>query len=571
MSESILAINPAIQYFGGHDPSAAIFKNGKLRYFVEEERFSRNKHAENTFPEQSVRASLEYCNINLSDVDSISIPWVPPLQRKVLVARIKEKFFAEDSTLDRLQELEWYAKAQLSANIAPLAPVKDHLRNIGEPLPPLKTYEHHRCHAASAFYPANFEEGIILTIDAGGEYDSTVVWHGTNDGLKRIKTYKSPNSLGRFYSIVTEFLGYHAFNGEGKVMGLAPYGSQNESIEEKLKGAIEIGREYDVTNITKYGFDHGVKILEDVLEKQRKTTDTAEFDDWEQDLAYTAQSIVEKIVCEIVDQYCSTADAQNVALAGGVALNCKMNKRIMELDRVNNLFVQPVANDAGSAIGAGILAGTPNKISQMTTAYWGPQYSNITIRSILQKTKIQYSEPDNLERYVTKELSEGAIVGWFQGRLEMGPRALGNRSILVDPRTAESRDRVNKYVKHREEWRPFAPSLLESAASTYLIDGRPAPFMIRTFEVRPERRDEMEAVLHPADNTTRPQTVNKDQNPRYYKLISAFEEITGVPVLLNTSFNDHGEPIVNRPIEAIKDFYAMGMDLLVINDFVVEK
>jgi carbamoyltransferase len=365
-------------------------------------------------------------------------------------------------------------------------------------------------------------------------------------------------------------LGYYPNNGEGKVMGLAPYGERNHEIETALQGVIDTGVNYDVTEITTGGFEYGVERLEDIFGRSRNTT-RGEFDQWEKDLAFTTQYLLEETVTEITDKYLKKFGLNNVGLAGGVALNCKMNRRVMELDAVDQIFIQPVANDAGSAVGAGMLECGPTSISEMNETYFGPEFSAESIRQTLEKNKINYEEPDDLEQVIAEDIADGELVGWFQGQLEMGPRALGNRSILADPRTEESRDRVNRYVKHREEWRPFAPSMLEEVVGEYLQDHEPSPYMIKTFNTKPEKRDEISAVIHLGDDTTRPQTVREDQNPRYYRLINEFGDITGVPVVLNTSFNDHGEPIVNRPSEAIKDFFGMGLDVLVLNDFVVRK
>jgi carbamoyltransferase len=243
----------------------------------------------------------------------------------------------------------------------------------------------------------------------------------------------------------------------------------------------------------------------------------------------------------------------------------------MQLDEVERVFIQPAAHDGGLALGGGMIDQRPSSVDKMENVYWGDSFDASEIEEMLEKNKIEYEKPEDLMRYVAEEIADGALVGWFQGRMEMGPRALGNRSILADPRTTESLDNVNKYVKHREEWRPFAPSMLEEAIKPYLVDGEPSPFMIKTFETDAETRSEMEATIHQADSTTRPQTVRRDQNPRYYDLISEFENITGVPILLNTSFNDHGEPIVRTPREALKDFYSMGLDILVLEDYVLRK
>jgi carbamoyltransferase len=375
--------------------------------------------------------------------------------------------------------------------------------------------------------------------------------------------------LGIFYGIITEYLGYIHKNGEGKVMGLAPYGSRNREIESVLRDFVTTGDEYDTKPLTRGDVEAGVKRLEAAFGRERET-DPGTFSQWQKDLAFTAQSLLEEIAVDIVEHYTERLNTTAVGLTGGVALNCKMNKRIMESDAVDDLVVQPIAHDGGLALGGGIL-GSSSPALNMTNVYHGSSYSMNEIKEMLETNKIEYEVVDDIERVVAEEIADGNLVGWFQDRLEMGPRALGNRSILADPRTDESRDRVNEFVKHREGWRPFAPSMLEHTVEDYLVDGQAAPYMIRTFDVKPEKRDDISAVLHPADDTTRPQTVREDQNPRYYRLLCEFEELTGVPVVLNTSFNDHGEPIVNKPVEAVKDFYGMGLDVLAIEDIIIYK
>lgn len=571
MSTYTLSFKPTFDLFGKHDPSAAIFKDGDLVFAVEEERYTRTKHAIDTFPENAIQACLDYCDIILSDVDEIILPYEPSLQNKQFVQELKKRTFSSSKGLpERLRWTERFVEQSVQAQFLPNRKVKNKLKEIGTPVPPITNRSHHACHAASAFHPAGFEEALTLTIDGKGEYDSTVVWRGNKDGLHRVKTYEYPNSLGHFYGVVTAYLGYHAFNGEGKVMGLAPYGDLNPEIERALRRIITTGVDYDVTPVTANGIEAGVERLEKLLGRKRNDT-PGEFNQWQKDLARVTQHLLEETVLEIVQNYLSQMNLDNVCLSGGVALNCKMNRRIRELDAVENIFIQPVAHDAGLAVGAGYIDQKPSDVKSFTNVYWGPSCSTSEIKSLLNKNKINYKKPDNLEQFVAKRLSDGGLVGWFQGRLELGPRALGNRSILADPRTEESRDRVNKYVKHREEWRPFAPSMLEEAADKYLKNVTASPFMIDTFETVPEKRDEIAAVLHPADQTTRVQTVSEDINPRYYKLISEFESITGVPAVLNTSFNDHAEPIVTTPSEALKDFFAMGLDLLVLEDFIIEK
>lgn len=572
MSEFVLSFKPAVGAFGTHDPSAAIFNDGKLLYGVEEERLNRRKHAKGDFPSNAIRDCLDHCNIRINDLERIVLPYDPKLQTNILSQKLKQAITSGGSIIESAYNLNEAVKNIGIARFYPTKEVERELRSeFQEPLPPIEMRAHHACHAASAFHPSGLDEALVLTVDGRGEYDSTVVWKATQEGIQRVRTFDFPNSIGHFFGIVTEFLGYRAFNGEGKIMGLAPYGNENPEIESQLRDLVDIRADYDVTPLTKRGdITRGVEILEDALGRDRKSKND-EFTQWDKDLAYVTQKLTEEIVVELTRAYTQDLGTSNVALSGGVALNCKMNKQIMELDCVDELFIQPVANDAGLAVGGGMVDHPPQNVPSMSTVYWGPEFANDEIESLLKTNKIEYTEPDDLERIVAERIADGKLVGWFQGRLEMGPRALGNRSILADPRTTESRDRVNKYVKHREEWRPFAPSILEEKADEYLLNTESSPYMIKTFDTAPEMRDEITAVLHPGDNTTRAQTVRQDQNPRYYQLISAFEDITGVPVLLNTSFNDHGEPIVTTPTEALKDFYGMGLDTLVLDNFVIEK
>lgn len=581
MSEYLLSFKPTTRGFGEHDPSAVLFKDGELVFGIEEERLSRNKHAVNEFPIRAIRECLSFENIALSDVNRILLPYRPELVSKLVYNNVSEVVQnpalladSEGGSPGSESGLYLLARNLNTYRLAKRGELSDIVRHrlereFDDTCPPIETIEHHRCHAASAFHPTDFSEALVLTIDGRGEYDSTVVWRGDETGLERLRTYSHPNSLGHFYGILTEYLGYRAFNGEGKVMGLAPYGEANADIEAKIRDLIDIGVDYDVTALTTGGIEPGVRRLEELFGRPRNDR-KGEFDDWQQDLAFTAQNLLEEIVVDIVREY-SSVGSGNVGLSGGVALNCKMNKRVMELEEVDQLFIQPVAHDGGLAVGAGMVGQRPTDVAAMSHAYWGSAFETDEIKRILEKNKIDYEEPDELERTVAESIADGELVGWYQGRLEMGPRALGNRSILADPRTEESRDRVNRFVKHREEWRPFAPSMLEEAAEEYLVNAEPSPYMIKTFEVRPEKTDDIEAVLHPGDDTTRPQTVREDQNPRYYRLIEEFERLTDVPVLLNTSFNDHGEPIVRTPTEAIKDFYGMGLDVLVLGDVVVRK
>lgn len=569
----VLTFRPSgIDLYHNHDPSAAIFTNGELVFATEEERHTRQKHAHDTFPENAIRACLDFCDIEMEGVEKIIITDNLRLRRKFLPEQLKSTLFRSDGALQTAFWLNRTAIEQIRSAVAPIEPVKQRLRMFTTDLPSIEIKPHHKCHAASAFYPSGFDSALVLTMDGIGEYDSTAVWTGEKSGLEKEKVYKYPNSLGSFFGTITEFLGYRKNNGEGKVMGLAPYGNTNADIASTLRNHIEVGVDYDVTEVVNSGPGKTTDVanLERIFDRKRKDSPT-DFTQWEKDLAYEAQQLLEEIVTKIVRYYVRKTGLDQVALAGGVALNCKLNKKVMEMEEVKDVFIQPAAADNGLALGAGYLDQNPADVEKMTTVYHGNEFNNDQIVDLLEKNKVDYERPEHLEREVAELIADGNLIGWFQGRMEIGPRALGNRSILADPRTEDSRDRVNKYVKHREEWRPFAPSLRYEDASEYLENATEAPFMIKTFDIYPDKQSEIAAVIHPGDSTTRPQTVRSEQNPRYHRLLTEFADITDVPVLLNTSFNDHGEPIIRTPKEALKAFYAMGLDVLVIGDFLIKK
>lgn len=570
MSELVLSFKPTNKGYGHHDPSAALFRGSNLVAAVEEERLNRRKHAEGDFPVNAIRTCLDEGEVSLSDIDKILLPYRPKLRSRNSFHNVK-KLLAKNNLAEVLYRANQGIMDHLIFRFYPTEEVRRQLsREFTDEIPPIETRPHHLCHAASAFHPSGFDNGLVFTLDGEGEFDSTVVWRGSQEGLERIDTYKSYNSLGHFFGAVTEYLGFRAFNGEGKVMGLAPYGSKNEEIEEALRSKMKFSHPYNVSWLTSSNKSDGVDRLENLFDRERKE-DTYEFSDWEKDFAFMAQKLLEEAVVGLVTHYCQQENEGKIALAGGVALNCKMNKRVMEIEEVDEVFVQPVAHDGGLALGANWNEFDPEEVKPMNNVYWGQSYDTEEIEDDLKKNKLDYYRAEDLEKHVAEKIADGEIVGWFQGRMEMGPRALGNRSILADPRTEKSRSQVNRYVKHREEWRPFAPSILEEKMDEYLVDSVPSPYMIKTFDTVEERRDEMSAVLHPGDQTTRPQSVTEDQNPRYHRLISEFKKITDVPILLNTSFNDHGEPIVNTPMEAVKDFYGMGLDTLVVDDLLLTK
>jgi carbamoyltransferase len=574
VTEYTLAMKAGAGAMWGHDPSAALFADGEPVFAIEEERLIREKHAADHAPVRAVEACLDHTNVDVAHLDRVVATVDPSLTRRRLRAMFDHELAGNRSLRGRCYGLTKRLASMAEVHLTQQKRVRRIVRRAGDGVEPptLLNRGHHRCHAASAFHPTEFEEAVVVTADGRGEYDATVVWHGTPGGLERVRTHEYPNSLGSFYAVVTNFLGFRPNNGEGKVMGLAPYGGPNEAIESGLRSFIDTGLDHDTTDLTTGPDGAGVARLEERFGRSRHDPDEP-FDEWERDFAYVAQSLLEETLVELVEGYCRRLGLDTVGLAGGVALNCKANKRIRESELVDSLFVQPVAHDAGLVLGAGYLDADPGDVAPWTgdSVYLGPEYDTDEVVAMVEANKLAYHRPDDLERTVAKALADGQLVGWFQGRTEMGPRALGNRSILADPRSVTSRDAVNEWVKHRESWRPFAPSILAEAADDYLVDATDAPYMIQAFDIRDGHADSLAAVRHEGDDTTRPQTVTAEANPRYHRLIAEFADITGVPAVLNTSFNDHGEPIVNAPIEAVTGFYRMGLDLLAIEDVLLRK
>jgi len=565
-----------------HDTGAAISKNGKIVAAVEEERFVRIKHAVGMFPTNSIRYCLQEAGIDFSDLNSIVIPNDPdllrrdafdiknmrrPFYRYKIIKTFREESSVVGSVFNRLIDKEKYRQRLVTF-----------LRYFygDQKYPPIHFLGHHLCHAASCFYPSGFEDAVIITIDGIGDFDSTVIWSWDGKNIKRELSWKVDNSLGYFYGAFTVFLGYRFCNGECKVMGLAPYGEKNSDIFDVFDEIIKTDLNgYDVSEISipmMFGYMVGIKRIEQLFGIKRRLVHEP-FTKEHKDLAYAAQYYLEKIVTNLICQAIELTGCRNVCLAGGVALNCKVNKRIMELPEVKNLFIQPISSDAGLTLGA-VLEMSHRKGFDvhytMKHTYLGPYYENSFIEKLLEERKIVFSKLTSLKP-IAKALAEGKFVGWFQGRMEMGPRALGNRSILADPRRKDIADRLNDFVKHREKWRPFAPSILEEYADEYLKKYSTAPFMIKTFDVNEKHQKFIGGVIHPADKTTRPHVVCKDVNPRFYELIEEYRKITGIPMILNTSFNDHGEPIVCSPQDALHVFYGTGLDILVMEDYVIKK
>jgi carbamoyltransferase len=442
--------------------------------------------------------------------------------------------------------------------------------------PKTKIYfiEHHSAHAASTFFVSPFEEAAIITVDNRGEGVSATLDIGRANNINRIGAIQLPHSLGMVYrAVTTRVLGFGPFD-EYKVMGLAAYGQPNyldifkEIIQIKPGGKFKINSSY-------FDFEYQGQLAKkffDCLGPARRPGEPVT--KRHMDIASSLQKVTEEAVINMVNDLYAETKMKNLCLAGGVALNSVMNGRILKEGPFKDIFIQPAANDAGCSLGAAYYL--YNQILKkprsfvMEHAYYGPSFSEGQIKAELELNKVKYQYCKDTTQTAAKLLSEGKIVGWFQGRMEWGPRGLGSRSILADPRDAGMKDKINKYVKHREEFRPFAPSVLEEHCGDYFESSYPSPYMLLVCPVNEDRKSVVPAITH-VDGTARVQTVNKKTSPLYYELIQEFYKITGVPVILNTSFNDNTEPIVCTPKEAIKCFYGTGLDYLFMGNFMLSK
>lgn len=572
----VLGIKPTMaspfNWWGAHDAGACLVKDGTITSMAEEERFSRQKHAfRPSFPTESIKYVLDDADISISDIDSIAIGR-DQRRLQAIPDRPSSSLLPTDLSIDQYRQVAKNTVRVIAAKQE--YPIAEVATEIEEALPggfegEWQQVPHHRCHAASATYCSAFNEALTFTIDAKGETDSTVIW---DPELNRIRTFPKTNSLGLFYAVVGRYLGFRGHRDAGKVMGLAAHGSPRPEFEQGFDQLVSFGSgSYDVSPIID-GQDFDEQILEEQFGPRRRHAEP--LTQRHKDIAFHLQQKLEEIVTHLVEYYVSQTGIQNVALAGGVAMNCKLNREIRDLDCVERLFIQPAANDSGICLGAALEGyaqhedATPDP--SLNNLYFGPQYSDTYIGDHIDRAQLDATQPKSLCAEVAELLAAGNLVGWFQGQMEFGARALGNRSILADPRSDSIRDRVNARVKDRELWRPFAPSIKEESTEEYLKHGNQARFMILLDEVRDSKVDEIPAVTH-VDQTTRPQTVTRSTNERYYRLLDEFEAITGTPVLLNTSFNTSGEPIVESPEQAIADFYNTGLDVLAIGDYLLTK
>lgn len=590
-----------------HDSAAAIIEEGEIIAAAQEERFTRIKQ-DPSFPKNSIEFCLNEAGLVIDDLDAVVFYDKPMLKFERLLETyygytpkgiasfvnsipiwLKEKVFLKKVIQNHLKEIAPFDKRKLN----------------------LLFTEHHLSHAASAFYSSNFENSAILTIDGVGEWATASICRGNGNNIEILKELKFPHSLGLLYSAFTYFLGFRVNSGEYKLMGLAPYGIsdsenviryveiiKNEIVEINTDGSIWLNQKY-------FSYATGLKMVPDgkwaKLFGFKKRNDEEQLEQHHCDLALAIQVVTEEIVLAMAKEAKRLTNADNLCMAGGVALNCVANGKLLFSDMFQNIYVQPAAGDAGGALGAALAASyivynekrSVHKFDNMNGSYLGPEYSNKEVERTAKLFKgvyKKYENFDSLTKDVARYLAEGKVVGWFQGKMEFGPRALGNRSILGDARNNEMQKKLNLKIKYRESFRPFAPSVLAEQSSKYFDLKVDSPYMLMVAQVNKNKlnelpanyfslplmerlyiqRSQIPAITH-IDLSARVQTVHKETNPRYWSLINEFERQTGCSLIVNTSFNVRGEPIVCTPGDAYRCFMRTEMDYLVINDFVFKK
>jgi len=590
-----------------HDSAAAILVNGNIVAAAQEERFTRIKQ-DASFPVNAVKYCLEEASVKIDQLDAVVFYDKPMLKFERLLETyygfsprgissfitaipvwLKEKVFLKKIIFDKLKEIEVYDKRKMK----------------------LLFTEHHLSHAASAFYPSGFENAAILTLDGVGEWATASISYGEGSNLKILKELRFPHSLGLLYSSFTYYLGFRVNSGEYKLMGLAPYGipdSENvkrfiqiikeELVDIKKDGSIWLNQKY-------FSYATSLRMVSDKKWKKlfgfcRRLPEDQILQE-HCDLAYAIQVVTEEVIFAMASYVKEITGAENLCLAGGVALNCVANGKLLLKDIFKQIYIQPAAGDAGGALGAALAAHyiffknerSVGNCDLMDGSYLGPQYTNREVEKAVKLYDARYSffsDFNELAQKTSQLLADGKVVGWFQGRMEFGPRALGNRSILGDARNSEMQKKLNLKIKYRESFRPFAPSVLAEDCSNYFDLSVDSPYMLLVASVKNDKlkklpdnyyqlplmerlyieRSEIPAITH-IDMSARVQTVHKDTNERYHTLISSFKQLTNCGLIVNTSFNVRGEPIVCTPDDAYRCFMRTEMDFLVINDFLFEK
>ncbi len=600
MPEAILGISA---YY--HDSAAAILIDGEIIAAAHEERFSRKKH-DPSFPHEATKYVLREAGLDIGDLCAVAFYDKPYLKFERLLETYHA--FAPKGLKSFLSAVPVWIKEKLFMKKL----LMDELAKLGSGRPPLLFPEHHLSHAASAFFPSPFEEAAILTLDGVGEWATTTIGHGKGNKIDMLYELHFPHSLGLLYSAFTYYCGFKVNSGEYKLMGLAPYGNLNsekvQSWKEKIIDEMVDIREDGsfALNMDYFNYATGLSMCNDEKWENLfgipKREPESDFSQPYMDLALAIQQVTEEIIFKLANTTKNLTNCDNLVMAGGVSLNCVANGRLLREGPFKDIWIQPAAGDAGGALGAAYSAWYIWKDKErlidsgkdaMRGAYLGPEFSSSNILRVLRRYQAPYKYYEDFNQLcneVAHLLEEGQVIGWFQGRMEYGPRALGNRSILGDSRLPEMQKKLNLKIKYREGFRPFAPSVLEEDIATYFELEDPSPYMLLVAPVKQERRNslpadyinlamydrlywqrsDIPAVTH-VDFSARIQSVNKNTNPRYWNLINAFKQLTGYGVIVNTSFNVRGEPIVCTPQDAYACFMRTEMDYLVMGDYLLAK
>ena len=566
---NILGIN-----FFYHDSTACIVQDGQLIAAIEEERLTRNKHTW-AFPVNAIERCLKMAGLNYADIDQVAVSIDPRLHmgKKILYG------------LKNITNVKTFARHELIGSINGMrrlyAWFNRAFANMDKPK--LHLVPHHNAHVIGSFYVSPYPSAALLSVDGSGEWATTFMGRGNAD--RSIDCFRQdffPNSLGSVYEAVTQFCGFQANYDEGKTMGLAPFGEMVPSLQEKVNKLfwvnddMSIGIDQEYFGYQFWGRDRCSQKFYTEFGQARAPDKNAKFEDRHHNLAWAFQHNLEECLLKIARKLREQTQEDYLVISGGVSLNSVANGRIVRESGFKDIYVMPAAGDNGTAIGAAFyIWNSPAILNQPRTfehlnPYIGTSYSNEQIEAILKESKLSYVFHENIEEVAAEELTKGKFIGWFQGAMEIGPRALGNRSILADPTIAGAKDKLNAEVKHREAYRPFAPSACIDDVPSFFESNVADPFMLKVCDVLPEYRDKLPAITH-VDGTARLQTVHQETNPRYYKLIKEMAKRNGYPVVLNTSFNIMGEPIVESVHHALRCFFTTGLDVLVLGNFVIRK
>ena len=551
-----------------HDSGAVLLKDGEIVYAAQEERFTRKKHDESV-PVNVVQRALDSEGITIEDVDAVGFYEKPLLKFFDRILQSYFKVWPRGLRSYHHAMQEWMTNKLWTAHHFSKA-----LGYKGQ----IYYSTHHESHAASAYYASGFDDATLVTVDGVGEWATTAIGHAKGTELLLEKEIHFPHSLGLLYSAITYYIGFKVNSAEYKVMGLAPYGEpkyvdqMRELIDIKPDGSFALNMKYFTYE---YTLRMTGKKLEQLLGHPRRKPES-ELEQFHKDVARSVQEITEEAMMKIVQHAKKECPSKNLCLAGGVALNCVANGKILRSKEFENVYIQPASGDAGGALGVAYLIWhrefKGKKSSPMLNAYFGSQYSDEEIEHAIKDHALPFEKlpEDKLISTVAKLMEGENVIGWFQGRMEYGPRALGNRSIIADARNKENWQKVNLKIKFRESFRPFAPTVLEEKVSEYFDLDRASPYMLLVADVHPDQREKIPAITH-VDGSARIQTVSKEENPKYHKLISEFEKNTGCAVIINTSFNVRGEPIVESPKDAINCFLHTQMDYLVLGNYLIRK